>query len=231
MGMGQQRLMPEGLYAQDKVCRNEEQIVAKLQELELDDVLVQTLRKQAILLLEGTDSLFSISIYFSTFCSCHHPVGPILPAWSCFLPLLFFCFSHNHFPPCGSLSTFIFSSSISSLDICVCVRERRSAKPVKRSAGWPLQCPQLPFPKQATLHLSLPLTRGVTLEQTSVLLLGRTDSVKAHETLPPVCLLIVLPSRPSDTLHSDFSLSLAVFALTDSPASCPSSLTQPCNLI
>ncbi len=115
--------------------------------------------------------------------------------------------------------------------MCVCVWERGSAMPVKRSAGWPLQCPQLPFPKQATLHLSLPLTRGVTLEQTSVLLLGRTDSVKAHEALPPVCLLIVLPSRPSDMLHSDFSLSLAVFALTDSPASCPSSLTQPCNLI
>lgn len=57
MGMGQQRLMPEGLYAQDKVCRNEEQIVAKLQEMELDDVLVQTLRKQAVLLLEGTSSL------------------------------------------------------------------------------------------------------------------------------------------------------------------------------
>uniref|UniRef100_A0AAR2KVA9 ZSWIM4-8 C-terminal domain-containing protein n=1 Tax=Pygocentrus nattereri TaxID=42514 RepID=A0AAR2KVA9_PYGNA len=53
MGMGQQRLMPEGLYAQDKVCRNEEQIVAKLQELELDELLVQTLRKQAVLLLEG----------------------------------------------------------------------------------------------------------------------------------------------------------------------------------
>ncbi|XP_053549537.1 zinc finger SWIM domain-containing protein 5 [Bombina bombina] len=53
MGMGQQRLMPEGLYAQDKVCRNEEQIIARLQELELDAVLVQTLRKQCILLLEG----------------------------------------------------------------------------------------------------------------------------------------------------------------------------------
>lgn len=56
MGMGQQRLMPEGLYAQDKVCRNEEQIVAKLQELELDELLVHTLRKQAMLLLEGTIS-------------------------------------------------------------------------------------------------------------------------------------------------------------------------------
>ncbi|MED6288838.1 Zinc finger SWIM domain-containing protein 5 [Characodon lateralis] len=53
MGMGQQRIMPEGLYAQDKVCRNEEQIVSKLQELELDDLLVQTLRKQAIQLLEA----------------------------------------------------------------------------------------------------------------------------------------------------------------------------------
>ncbi|XP_016537035.1 zinc finger SWIM domain-containing protein 5 [Poecilia formosa] len=53
MGMGQQRIMPEGLYAQDKVCRNEEQIVSKLQELELDDLLVQTLRKQAVQLLEA----------------------------------------------------------------------------------------------------------------------------------------------------------------------------------
>lgn len=53
MGMGQQRVMPEGLYAQDKVWRNEEQIIACLQELELDAVLVQTLRKQCILLLEG----------------------------------------------------------------------------------------------------------------------------------------------------------------------------------
>ncbi|KFP58497.1 Zinc finger SWIM domain-containing protein 5, partial [Cathartes aura] len=53
MGMGQQRVMPEGLYAQDKVCRNEEQIIARLQDLELDPVLVQTLRKQCVLLLEG----------------------------------------------------------------------------------------------------------------------------------------------------------------------------------
>lgn len=112
MGMGQQRLMPEGLYAQDKVCRNEEQIVAKLQEMVLDDVLVQTLRKQAILLLEGTNFLCSqYHIYFSTFCSCRHPIGTILPVWSGFLPSLFSCFSHNLFPPCGSLSTFIFPSS------------------------------------------------------------------------------------------------------------------------
>lgn len=53
MGMGQQRVMPEGLYAQDKVCRNEEQLLSRLQELHLDDELVQTLQKQCILLLEG----------------------------------------------------------------------------------------------------------------------------------------------------------------------------------
>ncbi|MEJ1282559.1 hypothetical protein NN561_013519 [Cricetulus griseus] len=56
MGMGQQRVMPEGLYAQDKVCRNEEQLLSQLQELQLDDELVQTLRKQCILLLEGDTS-------------------------------------------------------------------------------------------------------------------------------------------------------------------------------
>ncbi|KAM7098992.1 zinc finger SWIM domain-containing protein 5 isoform 2-T2 [Molossus nigricans] len=53
MGMGQQRVMPEGLYAQDKVCRNEEQLLSRLQELQLDNELVQTLKKQCILLLEG----------------------------------------------------------------------------------------------------------------------------------------------------------------------------------
>lgn len=36
-----------------QVCRNEEQIIAKLQELELDDPLVQTLQKQTLQLLDG----------------------------------------------------------------------------------------------------------------------------------------------------------------------------------
>lgn len=40
-----------------QVCRNEEQIVAKLQELQLDDLLVQTLRKQAVQLLEGAEQI------------------------------------------------------------------------------------------------------------------------------------------------------------------------------
>uniref|UniRef100_A0A8C0GC04 Zinc finger SWIM-type containing 4 n=1 Tax=Chelonoidis abingdonii TaxID=106734 RepID=A0A8C0GC04_CHEAB len=52
-GLGQQRAMPEGLYAQDKVVRSEEQLIALLDEMELDERLVQVLRKQAALLLEG----------------------------------------------------------------------------------------------------------------------------------------------------------------------------------
>ncbi|KAG7238630.1 hypothetical protein INR49_030704, partial [Caranx melampygus] len=37
IGLGQQRVMPDGLYAQEKVCRNEEQLLAKLQEVDLND--------------------------------------------------------------------------------------------------------------------------------------------------------------------------------------------------
>lgn len=55
IGLGQQRVMPDGLYAQEKVCRNEEQLLAKLQEVELDDSLVKIFRKQAVFLLEGED--------------------------------------------------------------------------------------------------------------------------------------------------------------------------------
>lgn len=57
LGLGQQRALPEGLYAQDKVVRNEEQLLALLEEVELDERLVQVLRKQAALLLEGEPTL------------------------------------------------------------------------------------------------------------------------------------------------------------------------------
>uniref|UniRef100_A0A8C5EDF0 Zinc finger SWIM domain-containing protein 6-like n=1 Tax=Gouania willdenowi TaxID=441366 RepID=A0A8C5EDF0_GOUWI len=53
MGLGQQRAMPDGLYAQEKVCRNEEQLLAKLQEVRLDDTLVKVFRKQTLFLLEA----------------------------------------------------------------------------------------------------------------------------------------------------------------------------------
>ncbi|XP_077353059.1 zinc finger SWIM domain-containing protein 6-like isoform X1 [Festucalex cinctus] len=53
MGLGQQRAMPSGLYAQEKLCRHEERLLAKLQQVELDDALVGVFRKQAAILLEA----------------------------------------------------------------------------------------------------------------------------------------------------------------------------------
>lgn len=55
IGLGQQRVMPDGLYAQEKVCRNEEQLLARLQEVNLDETLVKIFRKQATVLLEGEE--------------------------------------------------------------------------------------------------------------------------------------------------------------------------------
>ncbi|XP_060536491.1 zinc finger SWIM domain-containing protein 4-like isoform X2 [Cylas formicarius] len=53
IGLGQQRLMPVGLYAQEKSCKQEDRLIAKLQDIELDNSLVAVLRRQAIILLEG----------------------------------------------------------------------------------------------------------------------------------------------------------------------------------
>ncbi|GJQ79140.1 hypothetical protein Trydic_g5393 [Trypoxylus dichotomus] len=53
IGLGQQRIMPVGLYAQEKSCKQEDRLIAKLQEIELDNSLVAVLRRQAIILLEG----------------------------------------------------------------------------------------------------------------------------------------------------------------------------------
>ncbi|CAH1988576.1 unnamed protein product [Acanthoscelides obtectus] len=53
IGLGQQRIMPVGLYAQEKACKQEDRLIAKLQEIELDNGLVAVLRRQAIILLEG----------------------------------------------------------------------------------------------------------------------------------------------------------------------------------
>jgi hypothetical protein len=48
--------MPAGLYAQEKSCKQEDRLIAKLQEIELDNSLVAVLRRQAIVLLEGGPS-------------------------------------------------------------------------------------------------------------------------------------------------------------------------------
>nr|XP_061800542.1 zinc finger SWIM domain-containing protein 6-like [Nerophis lumbriciformis] len=52
IGLGQQRVMPDGLYAQEKVSRNEEQLLAKLSEF-ASYGLVDVFRNQAEILLEA----------------------------------------------------------------------------------------------------------------------------------------------------------------------------------
>ncbi|KAI5709667.1 hypothetical protein M8J75_002174 [Diaphorina citri] len=56
IGLGQQRLMPPGLYAQEKACKQEDRLIARLQEMELDNSLISVLRRQAIVLLDGGPS-------------------------------------------------------------------------------------------------------------------------------------------------------------------------------
>lgn len=52
-GLGQQRLMPSGLYAQEKACKQEERLLERLQSIDLDPTLIRVLQHQITLLLEG----------------------------------------------------------------------------------------------------------------------------------------------------------------------------------
>lgn len=63
IGLGQQRVMPDGLYAQEKVCRNEEQLLARLQEISLDETLLKVFQKQASILLEGEKDFYFFLLF------------------------------------------------------------------------------------------------------------------------------------------------------------------------
>ena len=52
LGLGQQSIMPAGLYSQEKVIRQEEKLITRLGELQLDTSLLAVLCHQAGLLLE-----------------------------------------------------------------------------------------------------------------------------------------------------------------------------------
>ena len=52
LGLGQQSIMPAGLYSQEKVIRQEERLIARLGELQLDTQLMAVLCRQARLLLD-----------------------------------------------------------------------------------------------------------------------------------------------------------------------------------
>lgn len=96
IGLGQQRIMPDGLYTQEKVCRNEEQLISKLQEIELDDTLVKIFRKQAVFLLEGSlmkrffTYLMETLIYVGSTVGMYLIMVVILVVWSVSVIGMFF---------------------------------------------------------------------------------------------------------------------------------------------
>uniref|UniRef100_A0A8C4QF72 Zinc finger, SWIM-type containing 5 n=1 Tax=Eptatretus burgeri TaxID=7764 RepID=A0A8C4QF72_EPTBU len=53
MGLGQQRTMPSSASGQEKTCRQEEQLISRLGEVELDEPLLRLLKKQAEVQLGG----------------------------------------------------------------------------------------------------------------------------------------------------------------------------------
>ena len=59
IGLGQHRLMPHGVYAQQKLVKQEDRLIIYLQELELDATLVAVLKRQSALLLAGQCGLLA----------------------------------------------------------------------------------------------------------------------------------------------------------------------------
>ena len=77
LGMGQQSIMPAGLYSQEKVIRQEERLIQRLGELQLDPTLLSVLCRQGDLLLEmGPSSSLGCGI---------HPESSPIHAFSKFL--------------------------------------------------------------------------------------------------------------------------------------------------
>ena len=50
IGLGQQRLMPQGLYSQEKGLKQEEKLILKLQELNMDSQMMHVFRRQVSML-------------------------------------------------------------------------------------------------------------------------------------------------------------------------------------
>ena len=56
--------MPSGVYAQEKVLKQEEKLIGRLQELQLDSTMVNVLHRQANVLLEGMVMLVQCMFMF-----------------------------------------------------------------------------------------------------------------------------------------------------------------------
>ena len=62
-GLGQQRVMPTGIHSQEKACKQEERLLAKLNTIELDSTLLEVLQTETRLLLDGTHYTLHIKHY------------------------------------------------------------------------------------------------------------------------------------------------------------------------
>lgn len=58
LGLGQQRMMQAGVYAQEKAVKQEGKLIAQLEQFELDDVHVEVFRDQVQMLLESKYEYF-----------------------------------------------------------------------------------------------------------------------------------------------------------------------------
>ncbi|ESP05158.1 hypothetical protein LOTGIDRAFT_208096 [Lottia gigantea] len=68
IGLGQQRVMPPGLYAQEKSCKQEEKLLSKIQSITPDTKILSVITKQANLLLEGgPHSGFGVGIHHESY--------------------------------------------------------------------------------------------------------------------------------------------------------------------
>lgn len=68
IGLGQQRIMPVGLYSQEKASRQEESLIHRLTRIEMDSNLVQVLCNQTKLLLDmGPSSGLGLGIHTESY--------------------------------------------------------------------------------------------------------------------------------------------------------------------
>ncbi|XP_059621157.1 uncharacterized protein LOC132264845 [Phlebotomus argentipes] len=64
LALGKQRIMPQGLYSQHVICKQQDQLIARLQHIDLDRLLVEILKNCAIQMMDGgPTSGFGVTIH------------------------------------------------------------------------------------------------------------------------------------------------------------------------
>lgn len=68
LALGKQRIMPQGLYSQHVICKQQDQLIARLRHVDLDQLLVEVLKQLTIQMLDGGPSSGLGKQKFSTVC-------------------------------------------------------------------------------------------------------------------------------------------------------------------